>query len=182
MLRQYAVVQAIQAVLSRPTRAFSVRSLAAEAGISPGSSREALAFMRKKKIVSLDVVGRTYQFRASLESPLCRQWKILFNLDLLAESGIAEELSKKIPHIHSILLYGSFAKGTNDEKSDIDLLVIAHKPAKVNIAAVGKLGREANISILSLGEWKRKAEKEKAFYDNVIYDSIMLFGERPVVL
>ena len=29
---------------------------------------------------------------------------------------------------------------------------------------------------------ERKAEKEKAFYDSVIYDSIALFGEKPVVL
>ncbi|MFH1224312.1 MAG: nucleotidyltransferase domain-containing protein [Candidatus Diapherotrites archaeon] len=182
MLQQYAVVQAIQVVLSRPNRAFSVRGLAKEAEISHGASREALSFMKKKGIVSLDIVGRTYQYRASLESPLCRQWKILFNLDLLADSGVAEELLKKIPHIHSILLYGSFAKGTNDEKSDIDLLVIAHRPAKPGVGFAGKIKREVNLSILSLGEWKRKAEKEKAFYDNVIYDSIPLFGERPVVL
>lgn len=182
MLNQYITIKAIQAVTSNPNKEFSIRGLASAIKISPGASKIALDFMHKKEIVSLKVVGKTHQYKSNLESPLCRQWKILFNLDMLADSGIVEELTAKIPNIHSILLYGSLGKGTNDEKSDLDLLVVAHKPKKIALSSEEKIKKEVNISVISLSEWKRKAEKEKAFYEDVVFDSIVLFGERPVVL
>ncbi|MDO8537383.1 MAG: nucleotidyltransferase domain-containing protein [archaeon] len=182
MLEKYALIKAIQVVLVDSSKSFSVRGLAREASLSPGSAGLSLNFMHKRGIVLLKIVGKTHQYRANLESPLCRQWKILFNLDKIADSKIVEELLKKFPQINSILLYGSFAKGTNDKKSDIDLLVIASKKSKTDLGFVNKLGKEVNISIISLADWKKKALQDKVFYENVIFDSIVLFGERPVVL
>jgi len=182
MLERYALVKAIKRLASQPNRDFSVRGFAKAAGLSRGAAGEALSYMKKMGIATLAVVGRTHQYRANLGSPLCRQWKILFNLDMIESSGIIEELVKKFPNVQSLLLYGSFARGTNDEKSDIDILVIAAKPAKPDLEFVDRLSKEANVTILSMADWKRKAERERVFYENVIYDSIVLYGERPVVL
>lgn len=181
MLEKYALVKAIKVLTSDPMKSFSVRGLAREAGLSPGAARTALNYMREKGIASLKIIGKTYQYRADLESPLCRQWKILFNLDKISESGIAEQAVKKIPQTLSILLYGSFAKGTNDKKSDIDLLVISRQKSKIDFSFTNNLGKETNISLFSLPDWKKKAVENKVFYENVIYDSIVLFGEKPVV-
>ncbi|MFH1256807.1 MAG: nucleotidyltransferase domain-containing protein [Candidatus Diapherotrites archaeon] len=182
MLEQYALVKAIEFVLSRPNKAFSVRGLALESGLSAGSAGDALEFMKRKGIVSFEEIGRTHQVKANLESALCRQWKVLFNLDLLAEARVVGEIKKRLKDIHAIILYGSLAKGTNDGKSDVDLLVIAHKPAKIDFGFLSRLGREANVSVLSLGDWKKKASEDRVFYEKVIYDSIVLLGERPVIL
>lgn len=182
MLEQYVIVKAIQEVTSKPNKSFSVRGLASGIGISVGASRIALECMKEKGIVTLGVIGKTYQYRANLESPLCRQWKILFNLDSLTDSKLIEQLVEKVPAIQSVLLYGSFAKGTNDEKSDIDLLVVTHKTSKIPAEIANKLSKEANLTILSFGDWKKKAVQDKVFYENVIFDSIVLYGERPVVL
>ena len=182
MLGQYVTVRAIQEVTSRPNKSYSVRGLASSIGISPAASRTALEYMKKKGIVTFAVVGRTYQYKANLESALCRQWKILFNLDLLEDSRIVKQLAEKISNLQSLLLYGSMARGTNDEKSDVDLLAIAHNPVKVQDLLGKKIGKEVNLMVLSPSEWKRKAAGDKVFYENVIYDSIALYGERPVVL
>ncbi|MBU2100219.1 nucleotidyltransferase domain-containing protein [Candidatus Micrarchaeota archaeon] len=182
MLEHYVTIKTIEKITSFPNKSFSIRGLASAIGISPGASRTALDYMHKKGIVSLNVVGRTYQYKAKTENPLCRQWKILFNIDSINDSGIVEELTEKVHGIHSILLYGSFGKGTNDEKSDIDLLIICQKPEKIVFNSSNKIKRELNISLITFKEWKNKAIKEKAFYESVIYDSIVLFGERPVVL
>lgn len=182
MLSQYAVVKAIQEITSKPSKSFSVRGLAASTGISPGAAKTALDFMRARNVVLLNTVGRSYQYKANLSSALCRQWKILFNLNSLAESKIVDFFLEKNLGIQSILLYGSFARGTNDEKSDIDLLVITQKKASAADISFGKIKREANLTVLSFGDWKRKAIQDRVFYENVIFDSIVLFGERPVVL
>ncbi len=181
MLEQYVVVKAIQEITSKPNKSFSVRGLASSIGISPAASGQAFEFMKKKGIVTLDVVGRTYQYKANLENALCRQWKILFNLDSLHGSGIVERMAEEFPALQSVLLYGSFARGTNDEKSDVDLLAIAHDSGKTGFLPGKKAKREINLLLLSPGEWKKKALRNKVFYENIIYDSIVLFGERPVV-
>ena len=182
MLERYVLIKAIKAVVAEPNRSFSVRGLSADIGISPGAARTSLDYMHMKGIVSLKTVGKTYQYRADLQNALCRQWKILFNLDIINGSKVIQEIEKRIPNIQSILLYGSFARGTNGEKSDVDLLVVAHNPGKTDLGFINKLGKEVNISVLSMADWKKKAVQDKVFYENTIYDSIVLAGERPVVL
>jgi predicted nucleotidyltransferase len=182
MMEKYALINAIRAMLSNPAKSLSVRETAKKAGISLASARTSLDYMQKKGIITLKAIGKTHQYKANLESPLCRQWKVLFNLDKLADSGIVEEITGKIPQVHSILLYGSSAKGTNDEKSDFDIIIIAQNQPKTILDFSRKLGKEANISVFSIADWKKKALQNKVFYENVIYDSIVLYGERPVIL
>ncbi|MFH1751374.1 MAG: nucleotidyltransferase domain-containing protein [archaeon] len=182
MLEKYALVHAMQVLTAVPSKSFSVRGLAREAKLSPGASRIALDYMHKKGMVSLKVIGKTYQYKASLDNALCRQWKTLFNVNELNDSKIVNEIIKRIPLVQSILLYGSLAKGTNDMKSDVDLLVISLKKTKTDLRFVNKIKKEVNVTVFSWNEWRKKAVKDKVFYENVIFDSIVLFGERPVVL
>ena len=180
MLDQYAIIKAIQEITSKPNKTFSVRGLASSAKISPGACKIALASMTKQNLVSFSVIGKSHQYKANLDNALCKQWKILFNLNELNEAKILEQIKKEISNVQAVLLYGSFAKGTNDEKSDVDLLVIAFNPKKISFA--GKLKKEINLIAFSPSEWKKKALQNKVFYENIIYDSIVLFGARPVIL
>jgi len=181
MLDRYIIVKAMQHVTASPEKSFSVRGMAKEAGISAGASKQAFDFMKKQGIVSLKKIGKTYQYRADISSALCRQWKKLFNLSELEEAGLLENVLAKLPNVQSVLLYGSMAKGTNDKKSDFDLLVVTQKPCNAGKVSTGKSRRETNLSVFSFKEWKKKTKENKVFYENVIYDSIVLFGERPVV-
>jgi predicted nucleotidyltransferase len=138
--------------------------------------------MEDKGMVEKEVVGRTHQYRANLGSFLSRQWKTVFSLEILHEENIVGKVLGEMENVSSILLYGSVALGTDDEKSDIDILVIAdmEKRPSIGVPAVG--GRELSITTYSPMEWRKKARKEKAFYDNAIMNSILLYGEKPVVL
>lgn len=181
MLKQYAIINAIEKITSHPNRSFSVREFAKFSNLSPAMAGRALEYMKNEGIVTLKQIGRTYQYKADLSSPLCRHWKILINLQKISASGLAEKAKKTMPDIFSILVYGSMARGTNDEKSDVDLLIISHSPQKLPPDFLGALGGDVNISLLSLLQWKKKAGEDKVFYDNVIYDSIVLYGEKPVI-
>lgn len=182
MLDEYAKIRAISALVACPGREFTVRGLAKEAGISPAAAGSSLGWMKENGIASLRTIGRACQYKASLQSALCRQWKALFSVNRLEEAGVVEEILQKVPDVFSIMLYGSRARGTDDEKSDYDLLAIAHKKTGVEIKALGKLDAEANFSIISQKEWGEKAKHDRVFYENVIYESIVLYGNRPVVL
>ncbi len=182
MLNQYAIIKAIETIAARPNKAFSTRELAKAAGLSPAMASIALGYMEKTGIATLDRIGRTHQYRTNLESPLARQWKILFTTSKMEESGLVKNIVGKIPDLQCILIYGSTARGTDDEKSDLDLLIIAHNPPKsISLGLMGRFPNEINALIYSPAEWKKKASQNKVFYENVIYESIVLYGHRPVI-
>ena len=181
MLNQYATLRVIEKILSEPNREFSVRGIAKEMNISPGTSSNSLRYLLKKGILKLRVIGRNYQYQADLENPLCRQWKMLLGLDMLTESDLMGKIMKKVPDVQSAILYGSFAKGTYDKKSDVDIILIVQNRQAYDMNFLATIKQEVNVSIFSIGDWKKLAHDNKVFYENVIYDSIILYGQRPVV-
>ncbi|MFP3949998.1 MAG: nucleotidyltransferase domain-containing protein [Candidatus Micrarchaeia archaeon] len=182
MLEKYAVIKAMKKILAFPNTKFSISRLAKETGLAVSAASYSLEYMEGEGLVTKEVVGRTHLYKADLESFLARQWKIVFSLQELHENRIVEKILSKMDNVSNILLYGSVACGTDDEKSDIDIIVIAEgrKKKAIDEATVG--GRELNLAVYTPLEWKKKAENEKAFYDNAVTNSISLNGEKPVVL
>jgi len=48
--------------------------------------------------------------------------------------------------IISITLYGSYAKGTNDRNSDIDILIITTRRDRIGAGLSSKIGKEISIT------------------------------------
>lgn len=107
--------------------------------------------------------------------------KVAYTLSKIEEKKIVEIISKKAGGLSSILLYGSAARGEDDEKSDYDFLVIAAKCNVSSLEISEKLGRESAIQIYSISEWRDVSKKNRAFYLEVISNSIALKGEKPVI-
>ena len=185
MLEKYALLRSMKEIFTHPLKKYSVRELAKATGLSVFGSKQSLDYLYKKGMLTLEKVGRTYQYRTDVGNFLTRQWKVVFSLEELSKAGIVERILKTDKSILSIVLYGSTATGKDDEKSDIDVLVIAdtNSRGKKQIAAQARgTKREVNISIYTPDEWRKKANADKVFYENVIINSIALYGEKPVVL
>jgi len=185
MLERYALLKVMESVLANPRKRFSVRETARIAGVSVNAGKYSLDSMLEKGLVRLEKVGRTYQYQADLDNYLARQWKVLFSLDELDKAGVIDGILKTGMGILSIVLYGSAAIGKDDENSDIDIIVIADtdQAGKKRIASLAHgTRRELNISVYSPYEWKEKARRDRIFYEHVVMDAVVLYGERPVVL
>ncbi|HNT60638.1 MAG TPA: nucleotidyltransferase domain-containing protein [Candidatus Bilamarchaeaceae archaeon] len=183
MIYRYALLRALRTVLTRPLKKFSIVQLAKEARMAPSAAKYSLDYMHANGIVLKEVVGRTHQCSANLGEPLARQWKILFSLEKIRESGLVKVILENVRGVVSIVLYGSVAEGRDDEKSDIDIIVIADSKktaAAYQVSGIG--GRELNMHFYTPAEWRRKAEKDKLFYENVVLGCIPLYGERPVMV
>jgi len=160
---------------------YSVRGLAEKAGIGVATSKAYLDYLFLKGIVKRKIVGRSHLYSLDTSSFLAKSIKILISLYELNESCIVKELISKYP-INSIILYGSVARGEDDSKSDIDILIISHRKIKISLKSERKLSRELSLIVYTLPEWKKKAREDKVFYDRAIVDGIPLYGEIPVVL
>ena len=77
----------------------------------------------------------------------------------------------------SIILFGSYAKGKQTEKSDIDILILTEKKfliGKTLRELYAKYGREINPIILTLEELKQ--QKDENFVKEVISNHYILYG------
>jgi len=185
MMGKNALLKVMAEVLVNASTSYSVHEAARKSGVSVFAAKHALDYLYANDMISLQKIGRTYQYRANLDSYLARQWKILFSLEDLHRARLVENLTKQSKKVSCILLYGSVAIGRDDELSDFDMLVIADVvPAAKRDLIICARGtrREIAIQIYSPAEWRKKGAVDKAFYDAVIIDSIVLFGHKPVVL
>ena len=98
--------------------------------------------------------------------------------DVLNIAGEHIELSEII----GVYLVGSYARGEENDDSDIDILIISRKEIKLRpLAGEKNLNRELSIIKYTLSEWRRKSRSDAVFYQRVIIDGISLYGELPVV-
>lgn len=182
MLKQYAILRAMQIILTQPLKKFSIVQLAKESKMAPSAAKYSVEYMLENGLIKKEVIGRTHQYQANLSSLSTRQWKILFSIQQISESKLVENILK-LKNVSSIVLYGSVAMGTDDEKSDIDVIVIADTKKISEAFQISSVNeKEVNIHVYTPTEWRKKALIHKVFYENVILNSISLYGEKPVVL
>jgi predicted nucleotidyltransferase len=120
-------------------------------------------------------------YKANIENPSVRYLKISYNLSWLQKKGATEFLNHHMNTVTSILLFGSYAKGENDNESDVDILVISLSKNTPAAELTKLLKRDVNLISFTPAQWSQQSKTNKAFYLDVILDGIVLFGTKPVV-
>ena len=102
-----------------PSNEFSQIKLLKNIKISKATLIKWLRLLVKEKIILMEKIGATNLYKLNNENIIVKYLKILFTI---SELEPIKELIKK--YKVDGYIYGSFARGENVEKSDIDLLVI----------------------------------------------------------
>ena len=166
--------------LENPYKEFYLREIAKKLKLSPFAINKYCNILIKERLIIEIRKANLRYFTPNLSSLFYKQLKIALNIKNIQNSGVLESLQQNVPNISSIVLYGSMAKGENDEKSDIDLLIIG-KESKVMRKFSDLLHGSIQYSFFSWSEWNKKAKEDNPFYFEVISYGIVLFGELPVV-
>lgn len=122
------------------------------------------------------VVKRTgAKFLMNHNASFVKGIKMLLNL-----SGIDTRTFKKYPFVEAVGLYGSCAKGENNEDSDVDMWIRVGKTTENKIAALAAQVRKKikNVKPLFLSSDKIKEirAKDELFYHALSFGSITLYG------
>ena len=165
--------------LEHSTSSIYVKELARILDVSPGSVSSALKRFKKWGLVEKEEIGQTHLHKLNNELVVVRELKTTFMLMQLQEIGFVDRLLTIDDNIISIALYGSYATGEYDEKSDLDLLLIS--PLKLDLNEFiehieKKLKRVVSIEIFSLSQWNKLKERKDPFYNNVMMNNILLYG------
>lgn len=148
MVSKYMIATNAQKVISfsltNPNKPYFERDIARKTGISFGSANKLLNQLKKDGILQRKAEGRMNYYSIDISNPYTKEIKILNNLLLV------EPLIDKIkPIAYKIVLFGSWASGTDNENSDIDLFIVSSKSSDV-LAITDKFSEKINKKIQAI--------------------------------
>jgi len=180
-MQELKFLRLVKFFLANPYQEVYLRELSKKLKISPFAIKKYCDILLKEKLINEERKANLRYFKPNTSNLFFKQLKVANNIYLIQKFGLIEFLKENVANVSSIILFGSIAKGEDDEKSDVDLLIIG-KDSYLDLSKFeDELGKEITLHIFSWSEWNRKAKEDNPFYFEVISEGINLFGELPVV-
>ncbi|GAG21108.1 unnamed protein product [marine sediment metagenome] len=176
-----------RAVLNHPERDWSVPELEKITGVPHATAWRTVQDMENAKILRSRLLGKkTKLFNLIGDSPYLPALKSAVTVEILPLREVAGEFARevsKLKAVKSCVLYGSVARGTATLESDIDVLVLVKKSAKVPKAQITKIssdvsyrtGRSIVPTVLPDAEFDEMVGAKHEFATAVKKEGIVLF-------
>ncbi len=139
--------------LLHPGKTFFEREISRKTRISPSSANHALNRLHKAGLLKRKRNGKMCFYSIDKTNPYLREFKVLSNMLLI--EPLIEKFKK---HSRKIVLFGSWADGSDTDNSDIYLFIVSSEKEKVlsTIAKFSnshKLGKRKITAIIREPEW-----------------------------
>lgn len=156
----------ILAVLAtNPGKEFYQREIAKLAEISVGATSQKLRKLSSNGLVIHRQSGRMIFYRYNLRDPVAKQLKRLLNVEAL--HGLVRELRD---YAERIILFGSYAEGTDDVNNEVDLFVLTEHGEKVREivrASANNVGRKISPVVLNADEFSQLRSGDRSLYKKI---------------
>ena len=151
---------------------FSLRKIARNLNVSPTAISNSIKTLEKEKLILKEKKTEINQFSVTLNkfNKNIFQLKKIENLNMIYESKLIEQLQEKFVGA-TIILFGSYFRGEDTTKSDIDIAIIGSEEKKLNLKEQEVyLERKINVQF-----YKNTSSIHKTLREN-IYNGIVLSG------
>lgn len=148
MLQQSSVDKTAEVFFINPTKKHYLMDISKKIKLAHTSVKKNLNKLLKLKIIikSIEKKGKRKfpLYKANLNNKNFIKYKISYNISSILESKFIEFIKSKLMP-KSIILFGSYQKGEDTEKSDIDIFIECKKE-KLDITSFEKkLGRKIEL-------------------------------------
>lgn len=142
--------------------------------------RRELIKLEKTGIFKREKVGNQVYYSLNTRSPIFNDFKNIIAKTIGIENQLRAALSK-INGISKAFIFGSFAEGTQDALSDIDIMIIGDINENALIKKISslesKFGREINYHIYSNKEFIKRKQEKDSFISRILSKStVSLIG------
>jgi len=155
--------------LEAPKGRFYLAQLVKKTGLSKNSAIKALKELEKTGILSREELGKTVLYGLVRDDPVVKELKKLLVISVASKAMKAFAVAGCEAY-----LYGSAARGENDEKSDIDVLLLCDRKEK----AVSRLNsiKDERIKplIMTQMDYAALLRKDKPLYERIEKDKVRL--------
>ena len=174
-LRRFVGFKVLELFLTRPSLEIHLNELARHLQIARGSAKSYCDALVDEGLILESSKGNLRLFRLKRDDfavrEMTRAYYILklkhLNVEQLAEGCV------------SLAVYGSFARGDIDERSDLDLLVIGEE-SDVNRDRILKLqdslGREVQLTVMHYHRWETMKKEGDKFAESVLRKHVLVSG------
>jgi predicted nucleotidyltransferase len=161
---------------------FYLRQIVRVAGGGMGAVQRQINALVDAGIVVRIRKGKQIYYQANLRCPVYKELKSI----IIKTAGVADILKTALAplaqQIHCAFIYGSMAKGSEKEGSDVDVLAVGNVTFSDIITALSpvqeSIGREINPTVYPPEEFRAKLKKNNHFIKSVMTgDKIYLIGD-----
>lgn len=181
IFRTKSQILVLKLLFLNPTKEFHLNDIARRTDITPPAVSKEISKLVKTGLVRRRSQGNLTLYSINKDSIIFDEMKRIFLKYEIFSEMLSKELAKE--QITYALIYGSFAKGTEQEKSDIDLLVIGDVAEDYLLRVIPKIehntGREINFILWTEKEFKEKAKDKIPLIREIINTPvIMIVGDK----
>jgi predicted nucleotidyltransferase len=164
--------KALNLLLLHPERSLHVREIARLASAPAGTMVKELDRLHEVGLLIKARVGNQVQFSANRHHPVFSELVALLQKTVGLADILTEALAPLAERLRFAFVFGSMARGTEHEGSDVDVLIVGD----VDFASVlnalydaqAKLQREINPKVLSPEEWAERVQSGSSFVHEVL--------------
>lgn len=157
-------------------KGFYLRELERTLGFSVGNLRRQLMKFEKSGLFYSKKTGNLSFYHLNKSFPLYDEIKSIVT-KTIGIAGIFKDALASIKGIETAFIYGSYAKGTEDGESDIDLCIVGAPDDLKLMKAVklleDKLKREINYTLFSVKEFTDKAGEKGGFVNLMLKSKLI---------
>lgn len=137
--------QRIAQVLFRyPEKEFSLSDLAKESGVRKSNIGSILSELHNIGFIEITKLTSIWRIKANQQNNHYIENKIIHNLALIYQSGLADFLVDYFKHPRAIILFGSYRRGEDISSSDIDIAVESEDATDYPITGLRELANLEN--------------------------------------
>ncbi len=180
LFRSRAQILILKLLFHNPTSEFHLNDIARKTGLAASVVSKECRLLLSLGLVSKGTQGNLTLYNINKRSVIYDELKRIFLKYEFLDELLASKL--RIEGVKYALIYGSFAKGTEGEKSDVDLLVVGNMGEDKLLKAVSeverKTGREVNYNLWTEKEFGEKARDQIPLIREIAKTPvIMIVGE-----
>ncbi|MFC1799311.1 nucleotidyltransferase domain-containing protein [Candidatus Eisenbacteria bacterium] len=170
-------------LLTHPRERYYVRQLTNVLGEDSTNLSRELARLAQMGILVCEEEGRQKYYQVNRDSPVFEELRGLAVKTFAIADVVRKALGPLAKSIRVAFIYGSFANGSENAESDIDLAVVGSTSlsavSKALRSAEEELGREINATIYPAREFRAKVEEGHHFVNAILTgEKIFLIGDR----
>jgi len=188
MMEEYNINQTTLKILglyaSDYKKSLHLREIARETKVDVKAVQLQLKRLEKRNILSSIMKGRNKEYYLNLSNSISKYYMILAetfaSLSYLGKNFLIKKVIDEIgSHIEgTIILFGSFAKGQTNERSDIDLFVVTERKIDRSVftKAGNLIGRETSVKSSTRTQFLKGLENGDPLVREVVSNHIVLKG------